>query len=106
VGVLDRSNGSYAEERLYVLARLEQLAEQGNIDREAVAKFGDRLSKFQKDVHEAHARIRELQGGKKDVERRLTRLEIRAGYIAAGVGLIAAAVATAIVEAVSKWIHH
>lgn len=102
VGILERSNGSYAEERLYVLATIEKLEQQAKDNRQDIAKLSDRLGKLEKDEHEAHKRIRALQAGKEQSDRRLMNLEIRSGYIAAGVGLIVAG----LIEVLSKWFFH
>lgn len=66
--VIDRSDGSYQQERLYLLAKIDRL---------------------EKDVNEAHKKYRHL-------DRRVTVLKVQMGIIAAGVGVVAAAAAEAV----------
>jgi hypothetical protein len=82
------STGEYRDERLYLLKTVERL--EGKVDTNVadlvLAKSG--LEKFRSDLNEAHGRIRGLHKTKEDLEGRILRMEMKAGWIATAVGVI------------------
>lgn len=84
------STGEYRDERLYLLEAVRRLEKKQDEVLEQLGATKDRLIKIATDLNEAHGRIRTLIHSKDELERRLLRMELRAGAIATLAGLLAA----------------
>lgn len=92
-------NGTYDQERVYILATLERLEAEKTKDRERIGELESKSTKATLDLNAAHTRIRDQAGRQEKTGRHLLRLEIRAGYIATFAGAIVAILA----ELVKHW---
>lgn len=91
VGVLEfESTGEYRDERLYILETIKRLEKKLEATVAELAVSKSDLVKFRADLNEAHGRIRTLLKVKDDIQRRLLRMEVKAGSIATLAGVLAA----------------
>lgn len=91
VSVLDAvSTGEYRDERLYLLKTIERLEDDSKTQRETIGRIRELVDKFKLDLNDAHKKIKGLQSSSDGFSKRLTRSEIRAGFIAAGTGTVLA----------------
>lgn len=91
VSVLDAiSTGEYRDERLYLLKTIERLEEGAEKQLETIGRLKELVDKFKTDLNDAHKKIKGLQSSSDGFSKRLTRSEIRAGFIAGGTGTVLA----------------
>ncbi len=84
------SSGEYRDERLYLLATLERLEKKQDDQSGDLAVAKADTAKARTDLNEAHGRIRMQKASIEKLDRRLLRMELRAGSIATLVGLVTA----------------
>jgi len=86
------SSREYGEERIYILETIRRLDKKldEQLDNAGAAKLSS--AKMRTDLNEAHSRIKTLLTVKDQIERRVTKVETKAAYIAVGAGSIVAIV--------------
>lgn len=90
-GVLEfESTGEYRDERLYLLETVKRLEKKQDATLEQLAVARDNLSKVRTDLNVVGDRGRTLTTAKDNIEKRLLRMEIKAGSIAALAGMLTA----------------
>ena len=101
MSMLMRPAGTYQEERLYVLGNLERLESQWSGLEANQTVLHDRMVKASLDLNAAHTRIRELAAENAKLARHVLKLELRAGAIAAGAGVVIGALGE-----LARWFLH
>lgn len=81
---------TYPEERLFILETLKRIDQEQREQGKCLAVYREQQNKQTQDLNQAHNFIRETRDGSARVERHLTKLETRAGYIAAASGMLVA----------------
>jgi hypothetical protein len=90
-GVLEfESTGEYRDERLFLLESVRRQEKKLDATLTEVAVVKAENVKFRVDLNEAHGRVRGLIKAKDDFQRRLLRMEVRAGSIAFVAGVVTA----------------
>lgn len=84
------STGEYRDERLFILETVKRQEKKLDATLEQVAVVKAENVKFRADLNEAHGRVRGLMKSKDDLNRRLLRMEIKAGSIASLAGVLTA----------------
>jgi hypothetical protein len=88
VSVLDAiSSGEYRDERLYLLKTIERLEDASIKQTETIGRLKEVVDKSKTDLNDAHRKIKGLTSSSDGFGGRLTKTEIKSGYISAGVGL-------------------
>lgn len=85
------STGEYRDERLYILETVKRLEKKQDVTLEQVAVAKSDLGKVRTDLNIVGDRGRSLTNAKDNIEKRLLRMEIKAGSIAAIAGVLTAA---------------
>ena len=89
VTVLDAiSTGEYRDERLYLLKTIERLELASDKQHESIGRLKEIVDKSKTDLNDAHRKIKGLQSSSDGFGGRLTKTQINAGYISAGVGVV------------------
>jgi hypothetical protein len=88
MSILDRGNGTYEQERVYVIATIERLERESKEHSISLETVKERACKQELDVNAAHDKIRQLEEQEDKTSRHLLRLELRAGSIAALAGAV------------------
>lgn len=90
-GVLEvASTGEYRDERLYILKTVERLENKQDETLKDLTRAKEKLSKVTTDLNESFEKSRKLTIAKDHIEKRLLRMEIKAGSIAALAGFLTA----------------
>ena len=80
------TTGTYSEERLFILETVRRLEKKIDEQIEKTGATNQLVGKVTTDLNRLGGNVRALSTFKDQVERRLTRLEAKAVYIAAGTG--------------------
>jgi len=79
---------NYQQERMFILESLKDFKAKAEAHEEKLTRLRIENDEQKKDLDAAHSKIRAQEEQNEKLTRRLTTLEIRAGYIAAASGAI------------------